>query len=196
MDWIQEAAEKSVRTLLIKTASTLGNYLEATESLDDGSDISIKITINPTTGDSVFDFTDSAPEVYGNLNAPKAVTYSAVIYCLRLVSQSLAPVYRLSSATCDLILKHGLRCLIGFDVPLNQGCLNPIEIKLKEGSILCPSDSAAVVGGNVLTSQRVVDVVLKAFFSVSASQEFVRNDPSLRGPHGRSDRSSGPNAFE
>ena len=90
MDWIQEAAEKSVRTLLIKTASTLGTYLEATESLDDGSDISIKITINPTTGDSVFDFTDSAPEVYGNLNAPKAVTYSAVIYCLRLVSNFLA----------------------------------------------------------------------------------------------------------
>ena len=86
MDWIQEAAEKSVRTLLIKTASTLGNYLEATESLDDGSDISIKISINPTTGDSVFDFTDSSPEVYGNLNAPKAVTYSAVIYCLRIVS--------------------------------------------------------------------------------------------------------------
>ena len=83
-------------------------------------------------------------------------------------------------------------------MPLNQGCLNPIEIKLKEGSILCPSDSAAVVGGNVLTSQRVVDVVLKAFFSVSASQEFVRNDPSLlgHGPTGRSDRSSGPNAFE
>lgn len=65
--------------------------------------------------------------------------------------------------------------MIGFDVPLNQGCLNPIEIKLKEGSILCPSDSAAVVGGNVLTSQRVVDVVLKAFFSVSASQEFISN---------------------
>lgn len=86
MDWIQEAAEKSVRTLLIKTAATLGNYLEATESLDDGSDISIKISINPTTGDSVFDFTDSSPEVYGNLNAPKAVTYSAVIYCLRIVS--------------------------------------------------------------------------------------------------------------
>ena len=90
MDWIQEAAEKSVRTLLIKTAATLGTYLEATKSLDDGSDISIKITINPTTGDSVFDFTDSAPEVYGNLNAPKAVTYSAVIYCLRLVSNFLA----------------------------------------------------------------------------------------------------------
>ena len=66
-------------------------------------------------------------------------------------------------------------------MPLNQGCLNPIEIKLKEGSILCPSDSAAVVGGNVLTSQRVVDVVLKAFFSVSASQEFVRNDLSPSG---------------
>ena len=77
----------------------------------------------------------SDPEAYGNLNAPKAVTYSAVIYCLR--------------------------CLIGYDVPLNQGCLNPVEIKLKRGTILFPSDDAAVVGGNVLTSQRVVDVVFK-----------------------------------
>ena len=67
--------------------------------------------------------------------------------------------------------------------------MNPIEIKLKEGSILCPSDSAAVVGGNVLTSQRVVDVVLKAFFSVSASQEFIKIFPIRRS--GRPDKYDG-----
>ena len=94
MDWIQQAAEESVRTLLKNTSTKLGNYLSATESLDDGSEISLNITINPSTGESTFDFSESAPEVHGNLNAPKAVTYSAVIYCLR--------------------------CLIGFDVPLNQ----------------------------------------------------------------------------
>ena len=144
MEWIQRAAEESVRTLLKETSEKLGTYLEATESLDDGSEINLKVQIHPKSGDSVFDFTDSAPEVYGNLNAPIAVTYSAVIYCLR--------------------------CLIGFDIPLNQGCLNPIEIKLKKGSILHPSGDSAVVGGNVLTSQRVVDVVLKAFNAVAASQ--------------------------
>ena len=51
-----------------------------------------------------------------------------------------------------------------------QGCLKPITISIPEGSILCPSPEAAVVGGNVLTSQRVTDVVLKAFNAAAASQ--------------------------
>ena len=106
--------------------------------MDDGSMIELTVRIDRNTGDAIFDFTNSDPEVYGNLNAPKAVTFSAVIYCLR--------------------------CLIGYDVPLNQGCLTPVDIRLKQGTILFPSDSAAVVGGNVLTSQRVVDVVLKVTY--------------------------------
>lgn len=60
-----------------------------------------------------------------NFNAPKAVTYSAIIYCLR--------------------------SLISDDIPLNQGCLKPIHVKIPEGTFLAPSDNAAVVGGNVLT---------------------------------------------
>ena len=68
--------------------------------MDDGSMIELTVRIDRNTGDAIFDFTNSDPEVYGNLNAPKAVTFSAVIYCLR--------------------------CLIGYDVPLNQGCLTPI----------------------------------------------------------------------
>ena len=56
------------------------------------------------------------------------------------------------------------------DIPLNQGCLKPIDIRIPEHSLLCPGPGAAVVGGNVLTSQRVTDVVLKAFLAASASQ--------------------------
>lgn len=59
------------------------------------------------------------------MNAPEAVTYSAIIYCLR--------------------------CLISEDIPLNQGCLKPIHVKIPKNSFLSPSDGAAVVGGNVLT---------------------------------------------
>ena len=73
--------------------------------------------------------------MYGNCNAPPAVTYSAIIYCLR--------------------------CLVASDIPLNQGCLTPITIRIPPGCLLRPSEQAAVVGGNVLTSQRVTDVVLK-----------------------------------
>lgn len=82
-------------------------------------------------------------------NAPPAVTYSAVIYCLR--------------------------CLVKSDIPLNQGCLNPVQIIIPENSILKPSPEAAVVGGNVLTSQRVTDVVLRAFQACAASQGCMNN---------------------
>ena len=55
----------------------------------------------------------------------------------------------------------------------NQGCLNPIETIINKGSILWPSDDAAVVGGNVLTSQRVVDVIFKCFTVCAASQVYA-----------------------
>lgn len=87
------------------------------------------------------------PEVYGNCNAPPAVTYSAILYALR--------------------------CLVNRDIPLNQGCLAPVTVSLPEGSILCPSDDAGVCGGNTLTSQRVTDVVLCAFKAAAASQVCV-----------------------
>lgn len=94
-------------------------------------------------------FRGTGPEVWGNCNAPKAVTLSALIYCLR--------------------------CMVGHDVPLNQGCLAPVKVVIPKGCILDPSDNAAVVGGNVLTSQRVVDVVLKAFRVCAASQGCMNN---------------------
>ena len=53
---------------------------------------------------------------------------------------------------------------------LLQGCLNPISLNIPEGTILSPSETAAVVGGNVLTSQRIVDVLLRAFSACAASQ--------------------------
>lgn len=87
--------------------------------------------------------------VVGNTNAPEAVTYSAIIYCLR--------------------------CLISEDIPLNQGCLKPIHVKIPKDSFLSPSEGAAVVGGNVLTSQRITDVVLKAFQACAASQGDCNN---------------------
>ncbi|KAJ3337603.1 hypothetical protein HDU93_000799 [Gonapodya sp. JEL0774] len=61
------------------------------------------------------------------------------------------------------------------DIPLNQGCLAPIQFVIPEGSILDPSETAAVVGGNVLTSQRLVDVILKAFGACAASQGCMNN---------------------
>lgn len=65
--------------------------------------------------------------------------------------------------------------MISEDIPLNQGCLAPITVKIPPRSFLSPSDKAAVVGGNVLTSQRVTDVILKAFQACAASQGDCNN---------------------
>lgn len=65
--------------------------------------------------------------------------------------------------------------MIGEDIPLNAGCLIPIDIRIPEGSFLSPSPTAAVCGGNVMTSQRVTDVVLKAFKACAASQGCCNN---------------------
>ncbi|KAJ5341618.1 hypothetical protein N7541_010742 [Penicillium brevicompactum] len=150
MHQIQENAELSVRNLLKEvSAKFAGQDLSAVDYMDDGSPIHLKISINREKGEAVFDFEGTGPEVYGNINAPEAVTYSAIIYCLR--------------------------CLISADIPLNQGCLKPIDVRIPHGSLLSPSGSAAVVGGNVLTSQRVTDVILRCFQACAASQGDTNN---------------------
>ncbi|XP_013191832.1 5-oxoprolinase [Amyelois transitella] len=154
MTHIQRNAEIAVRDMLkeiaknalVKTGSTV---LKATEYMDNGTPIQLTVTLDEGNGSALCDFTGTGVEVWGNLNAPRAITLSALIYCLR--------------------------CMVGHDVPLNQGCLNPVTVVIPPGSILDPSDGAAVVGGNVLTSQRIVDVVLKAFQVCAASQGCMNN---------------------
>lgn len=154
MSHIQKNAAACVRDMLKEIAAdararTGRAVLHAEEFMDDGTPIVLTVTINESDGTAVFDFTGTGHEVYGNCNAPRAITYSAIIYCLR--------------------------AMVGYDIPLNQGCLNPITIVIPRNSILNPSADAAVVGGNVLTSQRVVDTILKAFSVCSASSGCMNN---------------------
>ncbi len=153
MKYVQEAAEDAVRTRLRELSKNKGleegDSVQAIDHLDDGSPIALKLTIDRQNGSAIFDFSGTGPEIWGNCNTPKAVVKSAVLY--------------------------SLRCLIEKDLPLNHGCLLPITIHIPQGSLLDPSPDAAVVGGNVLTSQRVVDVVLKAFGVVAASQGCMNN---------------------
>ncbi len=147
---IQNNAEQQVRQLLRTVHDRFqGKDLSAEDFMDDGSPIRLKITIDPDQGEAVFDFDGTGPEVYGNINAPEAISYSAIIYTLR--------------------------CMISEDIPLNQGCLKPITVRIPPHSLLSPSDNAAVVGGNVLTSQRVTDVIFKAFEACAASQGDCNN---------------------
>ncbi|KAB8217128.1 Hydantoinase B/oxoprolinase-domain-containing protein [Aspergillus novoparasiticus] len=147
---IQATAETAVRNLLKDLYKRFnGEPLEAVDYMDDGTPIRLKVTINESDGSAVFDFSGTGPEVYGGWNAPIAITHSAIIYCLR--------------------------AMIASDVPLNQGCLAPIDIQVPSHSILSPTKTAAVVGGNVVTSQRITDVVLKAFRACAASQGCCNN---------------------
>ncbi|KAF4125772.1 5-oxoprolinase (ATP-hydrolysing) [Geosmithia morbida] len=147
---IQKNAELCVRRLLKDVYKRFeGKDLSAVDHMDDGSPIRLKIRIDAEKGEAEFDFAGTGPEVYGNINAPQAITFSAIIYCLR--------------------------CLISEDIPLNQGCLRPINVKIPPRSLLSPSPGAAVVGGNVLTSQRITDVIFKAFEACAASQGCCNN---------------------
>ncbi len=68
-----------------------------------------------------------------------------------------------------------MRCLVKRDIPLNAGCLKPVNIFIPEGTLLSPDKDAAVVGGNVETSNRIVDVLLKALCAAAGSQGTMNN---------------------
>ncbi|KIK57424.1 hypothetical protein GYMLUDRAFT_46299 [Collybiopsis luxurians FD-317 M1] len=147
---IRSNAEMSVRNLLRDVVNRAGtNELSAVDYLDDGSPIQLKVTINPAEGSAVLNFEGTGWEMRGNLNAPISVVHSAVIYCMR--------------------------SMLDLDIPLNAGCLVPLDVRIPPKSLLSPSKTAAVCGGNVLTSQRIVDVVLKAFNAAAASQGCTNN---------------------
>ncbi|XP_015431723.1 PREDICTED: 5-oxoprolinase [Dufourea novaeangliae] len=154
MGHIQHNAEVAVREMLKSVGRKLfeetgSTVATAVDHMDDGSPIRFTLNVDIERGEAVCDFTGTGYEVWGNCNAPRAITLSALIYCLR--------------------------CIVGRDVPLNQGCLKPVKIIIPKGSLLDPSEEAAVVGGNVLTSQRVVDVILQAFGACAASQGCMNN---------------------
>lgn len=145
MDAIKSNAEVAVRRFLRETgAQRDGKPLLFSDFMDDGTEIRLKITIDPGSGDSTFDFTGTGRETFNCLNAPKAIAHSAIIYCLR--------------------------ALINQDIPLNQGCLAPIKVIIPDRTLLNPSEYAAVCAGNPITSQRITDVVLGAFGACAASQ--------------------------
>lgn len=144
----------------------MSNTLEGIDYLDDGSPIALEITIDTDSGSAIFDFEGTGPELRGNLNAPICVVHAAVIYWYVKCGRP-SPHIRPLTESMNF---HSLRSMIGEDIPLNAGCLVPIEIRIPEGSLLSPSTESAVCGGNVMTSQRITDVVLLAFSACAASQ--------------------------
>jgi 5-oxoprolinase (ATP-hydrolysing) len=128
--------------------------LSGSQSLDDGDRIELQVSMQG--GSAIFDFTGTAPARDDNLNATEAIVHSAVCYCLRI--------------------------LIGSNLPLNEGLLEPVSLILPADSLLNPafssdaSQSPGVAGGNVEISQRLVDLILSTVFQeVACSQGTMNN---------------------
>ncbi|MEX2212778.1 MAG: hydantoinase B/oxoprolinase family protein [Phycisphaeraceae bacterium] len=150
MKHIRDAAEEKVRAAIAKLPQ--GKHAFA-DGLDDGSPVRVKITIK--SDQMIIDFTGTAPVSATSINANPAIVQAAVLYCLR--------------------------CLIDEDIPLNSGVLAPVKLIIPKGSMLSPpvepdpAKHAAVVGGNVELSQRIVDVILGALGVAAASQGTMNN---------------------
>jgi 5-oxoprolinase (ATP-hydrolysing) len=149
MEALKARAETRLREALARLPA---RTYEAVERLDDGSPLAVRIEV---AGDgAVVDFAGSGGVHPGNLNAPPAVVRSAVLYVLRL--------------------------LIAEPLPLNEGILRPVEIRIPPGMLNPPfpedpAEAPAVVGGNVETSQRLVDTLIKALGLAACSQGTMNN---------------------
>jgi 5-oxoprolinase (ATP-hydrolysing) len=117
--------------------------------MDDGSTICVTITIDRDRNRARIDFTGTSPQQSSNLNAPLAVCKAAVLYTFRT--------------------------LVDDDIPLNAGCLKPLEIVVPAGCLLNPNPPAAVVAGNVETSQAIVNALYGALGVMAAAQGTMNN---------------------
>jgi len=117
--------------------------------MDSGAVIRVTITIDRRNRSALIDFTHTSNQLESNFNAPAAVTMSAVLYVFRT--------------------------LVNDDIPLNAGCMKPLQVVVPEGCMLNPRYPAAVVAGNVETSQCVTDALYGALGVMGASQGTMNN---------------------
>ncbi len=117
--------------------------------MDDGNLLRVRVSVDHAARTARVDFTGTGPQSPRNFNAPPAVTRSVVLYVFR--------------------------CLVGQDIPLNDGCLKPIEIVLPAGSFLSPAPGAAVVAGNTEISQAVCNALFGALGVLACSQATMNN---------------------
>jgi len=117
--------------------------------MDNGAVIRVRIAIGADKRSATVDFTGTSAQLESNFNAPTAVTYAAVLYVFRT--------------------------LVDDDIPLNAGCLKPLNVVIPEGSMLNPRSPAATVAGNVETSQCITDAIYGALGVMAASYGTMNN---------------------
>jgi 5-oxoprolinase (ATP-hydrolysing) len=117
--------------------------------MDQGTVIRVRITVDRARRSARVDFTGTSPQQPTNFNAPRPITRAAVLYVFR--------------------------CMVDDAIPMNAGCLKPIDIAIPEDCMLAPRYPAAVVAGNVETSQAVTDTLFGALQAMAASQGTMNN---------------------
>jgi N-methylhydantoinase B len=139
---IEELLDYSERLMRAELRTMPGGEFSAEDWLDDDGvtdvplKIAVRLALDPEAGSIQVDFAGSSPQVAGSVNAVRSITLSACFYVLR--------------------------CLLAEGAPATEGILRPLTLDLPTGSIVDASPPAAVAGGNVETSQRIVDVLLRA----------------------------------
>ncbi len=117
--------------------------------MDGGATIAVEIAVEPGAGQATLDFTGTSAQRPTNFNAPTAIVSAAALYVFRT--------------------------LVEDDIPLNAGCLKPLDLRVPAGSMLAPEPPAAVVAGNVETSQHIVDALYEALGVMAHSQGTMNN---------------------
>ncbi|MEO0767960.1 MAG: hydantoinase B/oxoprolinase family protein [Cyanobacteria bacterium J06649_4] len=150
MQHVQDNAEQAVRRVITNLYEQHGaGPLSYQLPMDCGGQINVSITLNATEQTALIDFSRTSSQQSNNFNAPLAVCKAAVLYAFRT--------------------------LVDTPIPLNAGCLKPLEIVVPEGSMLNPVYPAAVVAGNVETSQAITDALYGALGVMAASQGTMNN---------------------
>ncbi|HQT63349.1 MAG: 5-oxoprolinase [Acidocella sp. 20-57-95] len=145
MGHVKNNAEAAIRRVIGKLQYGAFDY-----TMDDDTPLKVRVSINHQDQSAVIDFTGTGkPATPNNFNAPPAVTTAAVLYAFR--------------------------CLVGADIPLNEGCLQPLKIIIPRGCFLSPAPGAAVVAGNTEVSQAVTVALLGALGACAASQATMNN---------------------
>jgi 5-oxoprolinase (ATP-hydrolysing) len=145
MGHVQDNAAESVRRVLER----LPDISEYEYPTDTGQVIQVRITVDRKKREATVDFTGTSPVMKNNFNAPEPVARAAVLYAFRVMVEDM--------------------------IPMNAGCLRPINIVIPEGCMLRPSYPAAVVAGNVETSQHVTNAIFGAMGALANAQGTMNN---------------------
>ncbi len=145
--YMQHVQDNAAESVRQVLATTTGGHF--VYPMDNSCQVEVDIKIDQEKREAVIDFTGTSPQFHGNYNAPTAVCLAAVLYVFR--------------------------CLVDDDIPLNEGCLEPLRVIVPPRSILSPEYPAAVIAGNTEVSQCVTDALFGALGVLASSQGTVNN---------------------